>query len=87
VSRPRQTINRDVSDLASTKPHEHKKTVKRLYQAGGLLEAVEGLELVDHVEVSGVDKPNRLSGVDRLHQVAVEEGVLHVEMVGRPVPG
>jgi hypothetical protein len=32
----------DVSDLASTKPCEHKKVAKRLYQArGDLLEAVE----------------------------------------------
>jgi hypothetical protein len=53
-----------------------------------LLEAVEGLvELVDHVGVSKVDKPNGLSAVDRLCQGAVEEGVLHVELVDRPVPG
>ena len=55
---------------------------------GGLLEAVEGLvELADHVGVSRVDKPNGLSAVDRLRQGAVEEGVLHVELVDRPVPG
>jgi hypothetical protein len=28
-----------------------------------------------------------LSAVDRLRQGAVEEGVLHVELVDRPVPG
>jgi hypothetical protein len=52
-------MNKDVSDLASTKPYEHKKVVKRLYQAwGGLLEAVEGLvELADHVGVSGSTNP------------------------------
>jgi hypothetical protein len=54
----------------------------------GLLETVEGLvELADHVWVSRVDKPNGLSAVDRLRQGAVEEGVLHVELVDRPVPG
>jgi hypothetical protein len=37
--------------------------------------------------VSRVDKPNGLSAVDRLHQGAVEEGVRHVELVDRPVPG
>jgi hypothetical protein len=88
VSGPRQRRNRDVFDLASTKPCEHKKVAKRLYQARGLLEAVEGLvELVDHVRVSRVDKPNGLSAVDRLHQGDVEEGVHHVELVDRPVPG
>jgi hypothetical protein len=55
---------------------------------GGLLEAIEGLvELADHVGVSRVDKPNGLSAVDRLCQGAVEEGVLHVELVERPFPG
>jgi hypothetical protein len=48
---------------------------------------VEGLvELADHVGVSRVDKPNGLSAVDRLCQGVVEEGVLHVELVDRPVP-
>jgi hypothetical protein len=37
--------------------------------------------------MSRVNKPNRLSAVDRLHQGAVEECVLHVELVDRPVPG
>jgi hypothetical protein len=55
---------------------------------GGPLEAVEGVvELADHVGVSRVDKPNRLGAVDRLCQGAVEEGVRHVELVDRPVPG
>jgi hypothetical protein len=55
---------------------------------GGLLEAVEGhVELADHVGVSRVDKPNRLNAEDRLRQGAVEEGVLHIELVDRPVPG
>jgi hypothetical protein len=55
---------------------------------GGLLEAVEGLvKLADHVGVSKVDKPNGLSAVDCLHQGAVEEGVLHIKLVDRPVPG
>jgi hypothetical protein len=55
---------------------------------GGLLEAVEGLvELVDQVGVSRVDKPNGLGAVDRLRQGAVEEGVRHVELVDRLVPG
>jgi hypothetical protein len=80
-------MNRDMSYLASTKPCENKKVAKRLYQARGLLEVVEGLvELADHVGVSRVDKPNGLSVVDCLRQGAVEEGVLHVELVDRPVP-
>jgi hypothetical protein len=37
--------------------------------------------------VSRVDKPNGLSAVDRLRQGVVEEGVVHVELVDRPVPG
>jgi hypothetical protein len=37
--------------------------------------------------VSRVDKPNGLGAVDRLRQGAVEEGVCHVELVDRPVPG
>jgi hypothetical protein len=32
---PRRRMNRDVSYLASTKPREHKKVAKRLYQARG----------------------------------------------------
>ena len=88
MSGPRRRRNRDVSDLASTKPCEHKNVAKRLYQARGLLEAVEGhVELADHVGVSRVDKPNGLSAVDRLRQGAMEEGVLHVELVDWPVPG
>jgi hypothetical protein len=55
---------------------------------GGLLEAVDGLvELTDHVSVSGVDKPNGLFAAHRLHLGAMEEGVLHVELVDRLVPG
>jgi hypothetical protein len=53
---------------------------------GGLLEIVEGLvELTDHVGVIRVDKPNGLGVVDHLRQGAMEEGVLHVELVDRPV--
>jgi hypothetical protein len=37
--------------------------------------------------VSRVDKPNGLSAVDYLRQGAMEEGVLHVKLVDRPVPG
>jgi hypothetical protein len=37
--------------------------------------------------VSRDDKPNGLSAVDRLRQGAMEEGVLHIELVDRPVPG
>jgi hypothetical protein len=37
--------------------------------------------------VSRVNKPNGLSVVDRLRQGAVQEGVLHVELVDRPVMG
>jgi hypothetical protein len=37
--------------------------------------------------VSRVNEPNGLSAVDRLHQGAVEECVLHVELVDRPVQG
>jgi hypothetical protein len=55
---------------------------------GCLLEAVEGLvELVDQIGSSRVDKPNGLGAVDRLRQGAVEEGVRHIELVDRPVPG
>jgi hypothetical protein len=55
---------------------------------GGLLEAVEGLvQLADHVGVSGIDKPNGLSAVDRLRQGAVEEGVLHIEVMDQTVHG
>jgi hypothetical protein len=52
-----------------------------------LFEVVEGLELANHVGVSRVDKPNGLSAVDCLCQGVVEKGVLHVELVYRPVPG
>jgi hypothetical protein len=55
---------------------------------GYLLEAVEGLiELADQVGLSRVDKPNGLGAVDRLRQGAMEEGIPHVELVDRPVPG
>jgi hypothetical protein len=37
--------------------------------------------------VSRVNKPNGLSAVDCLRKGAVEEGVLHVELVDRLVPG
>jgi hypothetical protein len=37
--------------------------------------------------VSRVNEPNGLSEVDCLRQGVVEEGVLHVELVNRPVPG
>jgi hypothetical protein len=82
-------MNRDVSDLASTKPCEHKKVAKLMYQVwGGLLEAVEGfVELAGHVGVSGIDKPNKLCVVDHLRLDAVEEGILHIELVDPPVPG
>jgi hypothetical protein len=45
------------------------------------------VELADQVGVSRVDKPNGLGAVDRLHQGVVEEGVRHVELVDRLVPG
>jgi hypothetical protein len=37
--------------------------------------------------VSGVNRPNGLSAVDRLRQGAMKEGVLHVELVDRPITG
>jgi hypothetical protein len=37
--------------------------------------------------VARVNKPNGLSAVDRLRQGAMEEGILHVELVDRLVPG
>jgi hypothetical protein len=53
-----------------------------------LLEAVEGaVQPADQVRVSGVDEAGGLAAVESLRQSDMEEGVLDVELVDRPVPG
>ena len=50
-----------------------------------LLQAVERLvQPAHHVRARGVHKPRRLTAVDGLGEVAVQEGVLHVQLVHRP---
>lgn len=73
MSRPRWKTNREVSALALTEPCESKKVMKRLYQAQGACLRTEGLvQLVDHVEVSGVHKTDWLSAIHRLRMSDME---------------
>jgi hypothetical protein len=53
-----------------------------------LLEAVEGaIQPADQVRTSFVDESGGLAAVDSLYQSVVEEGILDVELMDRPVPG
>lgn len=45
------------------------------------------MEVADVVGVDGVDEARRLLTVDRLLQIAMEEGILHVELVNGPPMG
>lgn len=45
------------------------------------------MEVADVVGVDGVDEARRLLTVDRLLQIAMEEGILHIELVNGPPVG
>jgi hypothetical protein len=52
-----------------------------------LLEVVQGaVQPIDQIRTSGVDKAGRLAGVDYLYQSAMEEDILDIELMDRPVP-
>ena len=56
--------------------------------ARGLFQTVEGaVELADMAGVAGVEEAGWLLAEDRLGEVAVQEGVLDVQLVDRPVGG
>jgi hypothetical protein len=49
---------------------------------------VEGaVQPVDQIRLSDVDEVSGLTTVDGLHQSAMEEGILDVELMDPPVPG
>jgi hypothetical protein len=51
-------------------------------------EAVEGaVQPTYQIRVSGVDEAGGLATVDSFRQSAMEEGILDVELMDRPVPG
>jgi hypothetical protein len=53
-----------------------------------LLEAIEGaVQPVDQIRVSDVDEAGGFAAVDSLRQSAMEEGILNIELMDRPVPG
>ena len=53
-----------------------------------LLEAIEGaVQPADQIRTGFVDEAGGLAAVDSLRQSAVEEGILDVELMNRPVPG
>jgi hypothetical protein len=53
-----------------------------------LLEAVEGaVQPTDQIRTSFVDEAGGLAAVDSLRQSAVEEGILDIELMDRPVSG
>ena len=50
--------------------------------AGGLLQAIERLdELADVILAMSIDKTGRLVAVDLFVEDAIEEGILHVQLV------
>ena len=55
-------------------------------RAWRLLEPIEGFSQETHVvRVLGVDEAGRLGAVHRLMEIAIEEGVLYIKLVYRPV--
>jgi hypothetical protein len=53
-----------------------------------LLEAVEGaVQLADQIWVSSIDEAGGLAAVDSPRQSVIEEGILDIELMDRPVSG
>jgi hypothetical protein len=57
--------------------------LEELVQQEGLCQAVEH---ISQLWTSGVDKASGLAAVDNLHQSAMEEGIIDVELMDRLVP-
>jgi hypothetical protein len=80
-------MNNEVPDLASIKPKEVGYMANRLYHAFGAYFSPykDFVEAGDQIWLSGIGEPHRLTAVDGLTESVVEEDVLHVKLLNRPV--
>jgi hypothetical protein len=86
---PHRKTNKEVSDLASTKPKEVMYEVNQLYQARGcLLQPVQRyVEEADTIGLHMINKSSRLAAVDGLREVTTQERILHIKLMNRPGAG
>jgi hypothetical protein len=78
-------MNTEASDLASTNLKEVMYVANQLYQAqGACFSSYILVEEADAIGLRRINKSNRLVEVDNLREGAVQECILHIELVNRP---